>query len=153
MPIWGLSRFRAAGCYCGALGAPLRPACLSRRPIGRFGGEPLRNLSGLKRFLYANALSQLEGSSFKLIGPSSSALLEDMVKERQKFVYAAPYRKAFGQLSEKAIWPGLYDVQFYAYGATADNCLLPMARRSTFWELQEFTWKEPSQPKGPLPAA
>jgi hypothetical protein len=103
-----------------------------------FGGEPLRKLSGLKRFLYANALSQPEGSSFKLIGPSSSALLEDMVKERRKFVYAAPYRKAFGQLSEKAIWPDLYDVQFYAYGGTVDDCLLLGDMAAIYGTAQHF---------------
>jgi hypothetical protein len=103
-----------------------------------FGGEPLRKLSGLKRFLYANALSQPEGSSFKLIGPSSSALLEDMVKERRKFIYAAPYRKAFGRLSEKAIWPGLYDVQFFAYGATADDCLLLGDMAAIYGTAQHF---------------
>ncbi len=90
-----------------------------------FRGEPLRKLSGLKRFLYADSSTNGSDSSFKLIGPYSSNMLREMVDETRKFAYAPPYDQAFGQLSGQANSPDLNDVQFYAYGATAaDNQLL-----------------------------
>jgi hypothetical protein len=103
-----------------------------------FGGEPLRKLSGLKRFLYANAILPQHGGSFKVIGPYSSTLLNDMVKETRTFIYEAPYQKAFGQLSGKAIWPDLNDVQFYAYGATADDRLLLGDMAAIYGTAQHF---------------
>jgi hypothetical protein len=88
-----------------------------------FRGKPLRKLSGLKRFLYAARTTSAE-NKFKLIGPYSSATLRDMVSETRKFIYAPPYDQSFGELRENDAWPDLKDVQFYAYGAMADDQLL-----------------------------
>jgi hypothetical protein len=81
-----------------------------------------------------------------------------MVKETRRFIYEAPYQKAFGQLSEKAIWP---DLMMFNSTLMAPlrmiACSLAIwpqftGRRSIFLQLQGFIWREPSQPKGLLPA-
>jgi len=103
-----------------------------------FRGEPLRKLSGLKRFLFADDKSNVAVKNLKLIGPYSSKMLRDMVDETRKFNYAPPYDKAFGQLPGHANSPELNDVQFYAYGATAADDQLPGDLSQTYGTVERL---------------
>lgn len=101
-------------------------------------GEPLRKLSALKRFLHATASLLQKDGTFKIIGPFSPDLLNEMVAEARAYNYAPPYRKIFGQLSEKALWPDLADVPFYSYGPAADDRLLLGDQAAIYGTAQHF---------------
>ncbi|MCI0467599.1 MAG: hypothetical protein L0Y57_11435, partial [Beijerinckiaceae bacterium] len=87
------------------------------------GGAPLKKFAELRAFLFQDAQGNHGDSGLRIIGPFTSDVLRGMVNEARQFIQPPPYDKAFGQLPGET--PGLENIRFYAYGASApDNQLL-----------------------------
>ena len=79
-------------------------------------GRPLNKLSELMMFL-----GRPNGGRVKIIGPYSSDMLREMVKDTAELLVGLSVDKACERTSRQDRWPGLRNVWFYAYGASASD--------------------------------
>ena len=80
--------------------------------------HPLQTISELKAFL------KVQNDRIKIIGPYTSDLLHDMVKEARPWIDIAPQGAEIEKTSKRDNRPDLKNVQFYAYGASAPDSQL-----------------------------
>ncbi len=84
-------------------------------------GVPLQKLSGLIRFLRGQGDKIQDGQNIKILGPYSSDMLRDMVKEAGESIDVFSLDEKCRQKWEQDNWPDLKNVQFYSYGASAPD--------------------------------
>ena len=83
-----------------------------------FREEPLTKFSSLFKFLNQHSFNE---NNIKIIGPYSSDMLHDMVRETARKFHGIMCDDNENKKSKWCNWPELENVTFYAYGASADD--------------------------------
>ncbi len=93
--------------------------------------HPLINLSWLIQFINGHNCGIEDRKYIKIIGPYSSDMLHDIIKEARDYVDSSCH-------DEQNKWPQLKYAQFYAYGASAPDGLIQGIFTRTYPTIQQF---------------